>query len=62
MLDAYKSLPALSQVRYRREHLYRSAVPTPGCDGGSDEGCCDGAALLAVVHFYCPEHMRLDGI
>lgn len=21
----------------------------------------DGAALLAVVHYYCPEHMRLDG-
>lgn len=21
----------------------------------------DGAALLAVVHYYCPEHMKLDG-
>ncbi|XP_043096390.1 calmodulin-regulated spectrin-associated protein 1-B-like [Puntigrus tetrazona] len=23
---------------------------------------CDGAALLAVIHFYCPEYMRLDDI
>lgn len=22
---------------------------------------CDGTALLAVVHFYCPELMRLEG-
>lgn len=22
---------------------------------------CDGAALLSVVHFYCPEFMRLEG-
>jgi hypothetical protein len=21
----------------------------------------DGAALLAVVHYYCPEQMKLDG-
>lgn len=21
----------------------------------------DGAALLAVVHYYCPGHMKLDG-
>lgn len=23
---------------------------------------CDGAALLTVVHYYCPDHMKIEGI
>uniref|UniRef100_A0A673KV90 Calmodulin-regulated spectrin-associated protein 1-B-like n=1 Tax=Sinocyclocheilus rhinocerous TaxID=307959 RepID=A0A673KV90_9TELE len=57
-----KPLPALSQVRYRREHL--SCWPFPHLAVMEDlmKDVCDGAALLAVVHFYCPEYMRLDDI
>ncbi|XP_016404115.1 calmodulin-regulated spectrin-associated protein 1-B-like [Sinocyclocheilus rhinocerous] len=52
----------LVPVRYRREHL--SCWPFPHLAVMEDlmKDVCDGAALLAVVHFYCPEYMRLDDI
>lgn len=49
------------QVRYRREHLSTRQPPFfPLLEDLMRDGS-DGAALLAVVHYYCPEHMRLDG-
>ncbi|XP_016306696.1 calmodulin-regulated spectrin-associated protein 1a isoform X4 [Sinocyclocheilus anshuiensis] len=52
----------LVPVRYRREHL--SGRPFPHLVVMEDlmKDVCDGAALLAIVHFYCPEYMRLDDI
>lgn len=61
-LTLYKPLPALSQVRYRREHLTGHLFPHLAVMEDLMKGVCDGAALLAVIHFYCPEYMRLDGI
>ncbi|KAL0163331.1 hypothetical protein M9458_042727, partial [Cirrhinus mrigala] len=58
----YKSLPALSQVRYRREHLSGRPFPHLAVMEDLMKDVCDGAALLAVIHFYCPEYMRLDDI
>lgn len=49
------------QVRYRREHLSARQPPYfPLLEDLMRDGS-DGAALLAVVHYYCPEHMKLDG-
>ncbi|KAG1926256.1 calmodulin-regulated spectrin-associated protein [Pimephales promelas] len=58
----YKPLPAFSQVRYRREHLSSRSFPHLSVMEDLMKDVCDGAALLAVVHFYCPEYMRLDDI
>nr|XP_055036521.1 calmodulin-regulated spectrin-associated protein 1-B-like isoform X2 [Misgurnus anguillicaudatus] len=54
----WKLLP----VRYRRDHL--SGRPFPHLAPMQDlmKDVCDGAALLTVVHFYCPEYMRLDDV
>lgn len=49
------------QVRYRREHLSARQSPCfPLLEDLMRDGS-DGAALLAVVHYYCPEQMKLDG-
>lgn len=48
-------------MRYRREHLSARQPPYfPLLEDLMRDGS-DGAALLAVVHYYCPEHMKLDG-
>lgn len=50
-----------SQVRYRRDHLSgRTLQHFPLLDDLLKD-VCDGAALLAVIHFYCPELIRLEG-
>ncbi|XP_039535156.1 calmodulin-regulated spectrin-associated protein 1a isoform X7 [Pimephales promelas] len=49
-------------VRYRREHLSSRSFPHLSVMEDLMKDVCDGAALLAVVHFYCPEYMRLDDI
>ncbi|XP_066222764.1 calmodulin-regulated spectrin-associated protein 1 isoform X1 [Saccopteryx leptura] len=52
----------LVPVRYRREHLSARQPPCfPLLEDLMRDGS-DGAALLAVVHYYCPEHMKLDDI
>lgn len=56
-----KSLSAVSQVRYRRDHLSGHPVPHLTVIEDLLKDVCDGAALLTVVHFYCPEYMKLDG-
>ncbi|EPY89968.1 calmodulin-regulated spectrin-associated protein 1 [Camelus ferus] len=50
------------EVRYRREHLSARQPPYfPLLEDLLRDGS-DGAALLAVVHYYCPEQMKLDGV
>lgn len=49
------------QVRYRREPLSARQCPYfPWVEDLMRDGS-DGAALLAVIHYYCPEQMKLDG-
>ncbi|XP_048202045.1 calmodulin-regulated spectrin-associated protein 1 isoform X2 [Perognathus longimembris pacificus] len=52
----------LVPVRYRREHPSARQSPYfPLLEDLMRDGS-DGAALLAVVHYYCPEQMKLDDI
>ncbi|XP_076613362.1 calmodulin-regulated spectrin-associated protein 1a isoform X4 [Chaetodon auriga] len=49
-------------VRYRRDHLAgRTLQHFPLLDDLLKD-VCDGTALLAVIHFYCPELIRLEDI
>ncbi|XP_053466119.1 calmodulin-regulated spectrin-associated protein 1-B isoform X3 [Ictalurus furcatus] len=52
----------IKMVRYRREHA--SGRPLPHFPLLEDlmRDVCDGAALLTVVHYYCPDLMKLDDI
>lgn len=52
----------LVPVRYRREHLSARQPPCFPLLEDLMRDSSDGAALLAVVHFYCPEQMKLDDI
>ncbi|KAK2872306.1 hypothetical protein Q8A67_022203 [Cirrhinus molitorella] len=54
--------PCHQKVRYRREHLSGRPFPHLAVMEDLMKDVCDGAALLAVIHFYCPEYMRLDDI
>ncbi|XP_074546303.1 calmodulin-regulated spectrin-associated protein 1a isoform X2 [Halichoeres trimaculatus] len=52
----------LVPVRYRRDHLSgRTLQYFPLLDDLLKD-ICDGTALLAVIHFYCPELIRLEDI
>uniref|UniRef100_A0A8C9Z7N6 Calmodulin regulated spectrin-associated protein 1a n=1 Tax=Sander lucioperca TaxID=283035 RepID=A0A8C9Z7N6_SANLU len=54
--------PSHQKVRYRRDHLSgRTLQHFPLLDDLLKD-VCDGMALLAVVHFYCPELIRLEDI
>lgn len=53
--------PAHQKVRYRREHLSARQPPYFPLLEDLMRDSSDGAALLAVVHYYCPEQMRLEG-
>ncbi|XP_051962428.1 LOW QUALITY PROTEIN: calmodulin-regulated spectrin-associated protein 1-B-like [Xyrauchen texanus] len=52
----------LVPVRYRRDHLSGRPFPHLAVMEDLMKDVCDGAALLTVIHFYCPEYMRLDDI
>ncbi|XP_053230780.1 calmodulin-regulated spectrin-associated protein 1 isoform X2 [Podarcis raffonei] len=52
----------LVPVRYRRDHLSNRQLPFFPLLEDLMKDCSDGAALLAVIHYYCPEHMKLDEI
>uniref|UniRef100_A0A672NET8 Calmodulin-regulated spectrin-associated protein 1-B-like n=1 Tax=Sinocyclocheilus grahami TaxID=75366 RepID=A0A672NET8_SINGR len=54
--------PCHQKVRYRREQLSGRPFPHLAVMEDLMKDVCDGAALLAVVHFYSPEYMRLDDI
>ncbi|KAJ8377629.1 hypothetical protein AAFF_G00255380 [Aldrovandia affinis] len=54
--------PSHQKVRYRRDHLSGRQLPFFPLLEDLMKDACDGAALLAVVNYYCPEHMKLDDI
>lgn len=49
------------QVRYRREHASGRHLPFFPLLEDLMRDVCDGAALLTVVHSYCPDHIKLEG-
>ncbi|XP_077478915.1 calmodulin-regulated spectrin-associated protein 1-like isoform X1 [Stigmatopora argus] len=49
-------------VRYRRDYLSGRALQHFSLIDDLCKDVCDGAALLALIHFYCPELMRLEDI
>uniref|UniRef100_A0A671WBC7 Calmodulin regulated spectrin-associated protein 1a n=1 Tax=Sparus aurata TaxID=8175 RepID=A0A671WBC7_SPAAU len=54
--------PSHQKVRYRRDHLSgRTLQHFPLLDDLLKD-VSDGTALLAVIHFYCPELIRLEDI
>ncbi|KAJ8286573.1 hypothetical protein GJAV_G00040720 [Gymnothorax javanicus] len=54
--------PSHQKVRYRRDHLSGRQLPFFPLLEDLMKDVCDGAALLAVVHYYCPELMKLEDI
>uniref|UniRef100_A0A8C7H1I6 Calmodulin regulated spectrin-associated protein 1b n=1 Tax=Oncorhynchus kisutch TaxID=8019 RepID=A0A8C7H1I6_ONCKI len=52
----------LVPVRYRREHALGRQLPFFPLLEDLMRDVCDGAALLTVVHYYCPDHMKLHDI
>ncbi|KAM6169329.1 calmodulin-regulated spectrin-associated protein 1 isoform 2-T2 [Rhynchocyon petersi] len=52
----------LVPVRYRREHLSSRQFPHFPLLEGLMKHSSDSAALLTVIHYYCPEQMKLDDI
>ncbi|XP_053335165.1 calmodulin-regulated spectrin-associated protein 1a isoform X1 [Clarias gariepinus] len=52
----------LVPVRYRRDHVSSRILPHLPVVEDLMKDLCDGAALLAVIHYYCPEYMRLEDI
>ncbi|XP_028269590.1 calmodulin-regulated spectrin-associated protein 1-B isoform X2 [Parambassis ranga] len=52
----------LVPVRYRREHASGRQLPFFPLLEDLMRDVCDGAALLTVVHYYCPDHMKLEDI
>ncbi|TKS84786.1 Calmodulin-regulated spectrin-associated protein 1-B [Collichthys lucidus] len=54
--------PSHQKVRYRRDHLSGRALQHFPLLDDLVKDVCDGTALLAVIHFYCPELIRLDDI
>ncbi|XP_054867467.1 calmodulin-regulated spectrin-associated protein 1-B isoform X3 [Amphiprion ocellaris] len=49
-------------VRYRREHASGRQLPFFPLLEDLMRDVCDGAALLTVVHYYCPDLMKLEDI
>ncbi|OCT65278.1 hypothetical protein XELAEV_18041517mg [Xenopus laevis] len=54
--------PSHPKVRYRRDHPSSRHLPYFPILEDLTKDISDGAALLAVIHFYCPEQMKLDDI
>ncbi|XP_059920089.1 calmodulin-regulated spectrin-associated protein 1-B isoform X2 [Gadus macrocephalus] len=52
----------LVPVRYRREHGGSRLLPFFPVMEDLMKDVCDGAALLSVVHYYCPDVMKLEDI
>ena len=48
-------------MRYRREHASGRQLPFFPVMEDLMKDVCDGAALLSVVHYYCPDVMKLEG-
>ncbi|XP_040898236.1 calmodulin-regulated spectrin-associated protein 1-B isoform X4 [Toxotes jaculatrix] len=54
--------PSHQKVRYRREHASGRQLPFFSLLEDLMRDVCDGAALLTVVHYYCPDLMKLEDI
>uniref|UniRef100_A0A671RHN7 Calmodulin-regulated spectrin-associated protein 1-B n=1 Tax=Sinocyclocheilus anshuiensis TaxID=1608454 RepID=A0A671RHN7_9TELE len=54
--------PSHQKVRYRRDHASGRQLPFFPLLEDLTRDVCDGAALLTVVHYYCPDLMKLDDI
>uniref|UniRef100_A0A3B3RPP4 Calmodulin regulated spectrin-associated protein 1a n=1 Tax=Paramormyrops kingsleyae TaxID=1676925 RepID=A0A3B3RPP4_9TELE len=54
--------PSHQKVRYRRDHLSGRQLPYFPLLEDLMKDVCDCGALLAVVHYYCPDHMKLDDV
>ncbi|XP_047448075.1 calmodulin-regulated spectrin-associated protein 1-B isoform X3 [Mugil cephalus] len=54
--------PSHQKVRYRREHASGRQLPFFPLLVDLMRDVCDGAALLTVVHYYCPDLMKLEDI
>ncbi|XP_051972505.1 calmodulin-regulated spectrin-associated protein 1-B-like isoform X2 [Xyrauchen texanus] len=54
--------PSHQKVRYRRDHASGRPLPYFPLLEDLIRDVCDGAALLTVVHYYCPDLMKLDDI
>ncbi|XP_049618172.1 calmodulin-regulated spectrin-associated protein 1-B isoform X2 [Syngnathus scovelli] len=54
--------PSHQKVRYRREHASGRHLPFFPLLEDLMRDVCDGAALLTIVHFYCPDLMKLEDI
>uniref|UniRef100_A0A8C5AX31 Uncharacterized protein n=1 Tax=Gadus morhua TaxID=8049 RepID=A0A8C5AX31_GADMO len=54
--------PGHQKVRYRREHGGGRLLPFFPVMEDLMKDVCDGAALLSVVHYYCPDVMKLEDI
>ncbi|XP_040052246.2 calmodulin-regulated spectrin-associated protein 1-B isoform X2 [Gasterosteus aculeatus] len=52
----------LEAVRYRREHTSGRQLPFFPLLENLMRDVCDGAALLTVVNYYCPDLMKLEDI
>ncbi|XP_041856551.1 calmodulin-regulated spectrin-associated protein 1-B isoform X2 [Melanotaenia boesemani] len=52
----------LVPVRYRREHASGRQLPFFPLLEDLMRNVCDGAPLLTVVHYYCPDIMKLEDI
>ncbi|XP_029970034.1 calmodulin-regulated spectrin-associated protein 2 [Salarias fasciatus] len=58
LLDANSTT---QKARYRREHPQKSAPSLPLVDNLLKDNA-DGCALSALLHFYCPQAVRMDDI
>ncbi|KAM3611517.1 uncharacterized protein V6R79_019955 [Siganus canaliculatus] len=54
--------PSHQKVRYRREHASGRQPPFFPLLEDLMRDVCDGAALLTVIHCYCPDLMKLEDI
>ncbi|XP_058473097.1 calmodulin-regulated spectrin-associated protein 1a isoform X1 [Solea solea] len=52
----------LVPVRYRRDHLSGRTLQHFPLLEDLLKDVCDGSALLAVIHFYCPDLIRLEDV
>lgn len=49
------------QARYRREHAQQRGAPSLPLVDNLLKDNTDGCALTALLHFYCPQAVRLEG-
>ncbi|XP_061588135.1 calmodulin-regulated spectrin-associated protein 2 isoform X2 [Cololabis saira] len=57
----HESNASSHKARYRREHAQRSAPSLPLVENLLKDNT-DGCALTALLHFYCPQAVRLEDI